>query len=127
MKTVPIYLKKISDVVNKEVVKNSKFNTLKTNVDNIEKKIPYGTTLIHINQYNPDKQDLKKKVRDFDKKNARYNTKITKISEVENKIPDTSSLVTTTVLNIKISEADNKTSDISKYITIQKFNGRINK
>ena len=40
MKTVPTYLKKISDVVNKEVVKNSKFNTLKTNVDNIEKKIP---------------------------------------------------------------------------------------
>ena len=59
MKTVPIYLKKISDVVNKEVVKNSKFNTLKTNVDNIEKKIPYGTTLIHINQYNPDKQEKK--------------------------------------------------------------------
>ena len=40
-----------------EVVKNIKFNTLKTKVNNIEKKkkIPDSTTLIHINQYNTDK------------------------------------------------------------------------
>ena len=60
MKTVPIDLKKLSDVVDNEVVKNTKFNTLKTKANNLEKKIPYATTLIHINQYNTDKQNLQK-------------------------------------------------------------------
>ena len=38
LKTIPIYLKKISDVVSKEVVKNTKFNKLNTTVNNLEKK-----------------------------------------------------------------------------------------
>ena len=38
LKTVPIYLKKISDVVDNEVAKNTKFNTVKTKVNNLEKK-----------------------------------------------------------------------------------------
>ena len=45
-----------------------------------------------------------------------------KLSEVKNKIPDTSSLVTTTVLNTKISEVENKIPDYAKYITTQEFN-----
>ena len=56
LKTVPADLKKLSDVVDNEVVKNAKFNTLKTKVNNLEKKNPNATTLIHINQYNTDKQ-----------------------------------------------------------------------
>ena len=44
-----------------------------------------------INQYNTEKQNLKKKIGDTDKK-----------------IPDLSGLVTTTVLNTKISEIENK-------------------
>ena len=51
-KTVPVDLRKLSDVVDNEVVKNTKFNTLKTKVNILEKKIPDATTLIHINQYN---------------------------------------------------------------------------
>ena len=39
LKTVPADLKKLSDVVDNEVVKNAKFNTLKTKVNNLEKKI----------------------------------------------------------------------------------------
>ena len=39
LKTVPVDMKKVSDVVDNEVVKNTKFNTLKTKVNNIEKKI----------------------------------------------------------------------------------------
>ena len=54
LKTVSIDLKKLSDVVANEVVKNTKFNTLKTNLNSLEKKIPDATTLIHINQYNTD-------------------------------------------------------------------------
>ena len=62
LKTVPVNLKKLSDVVDNEVVKNTKFNTLKTEVNSLEKKIPDATTLIHINQYNTDKQNLEKKM-----------------------------------------------------------------
>ena len=56
LKTVPVDLKKLSDVVDNEVVKNAKFNTLETKVNNLEKKIPDATTLIHINQYNTDNE-----------------------------------------------------------------------
>ena len=47
-------LRKLSDVVSKEVVKNTKFSTLNTKVNNLERKIPEATSLIHINQYNTD-------------------------------------------------------------------------
>ena len=68
LKTVPVDLKKFSDVVANEVVKNTKFNALKTKVNISEKKIPDVTTLIHINQYNTDKQNLEKINGDVDKK-----------------------------------------------------------
>ena len=48
LKTVPIDLKKLSDAVDNDVVKNTKLDTLKT-VYSLEKKIPDVTTLIHIN------------------------------------------------------------------------------
>ena len=44
-----------------ELVKNLKINTLKTIVNNLEKKLLDATTLIHINQYNTDTQILEKK------------------------------------------------------------------
>ena len=56
LKTAPVDLKKLSDAVDNEVVKNTRFNTLKTKVKNLGKKIPDVTTLIHINQYNTDKK-----------------------------------------------------------------------
>ena len=65
-------MKKLSDVMDNKVVKNKKFNTLKTKVNNLEKKFPDVTTLIHINQYNTDKQNLEKKLGDVDKKNTRH-------------------------------------------------------
>ena len=68
LKNVPVDCKKLSDVVANEVVKNTKFNTLKTTVKSLEKKVPDKITLIHINQYNSDKQNLEKKIGDVDKK-----------------------------------------------------------
>ena len=50
LKTDSVDLKKLSNVVDNEVVKNTKFDTLKAKVSNLEKKIPDATTLIHINQ-----------------------------------------------------------------------------
>ena len=61
LKTVAVDLKMLSDLVDNEVAKNTKFNTLKAEVNNLEKKTPDGTTLIHINQYNTDKQNLEEK------------------------------------------------------------------
>ena len=55
LKTLPVDLKKLSVVGANEVVKNTKFNTLKTKVNSLKKKIPDPTTLIHTNQYNTDK------------------------------------------------------------------------
>ena len=72
MKTFPIDLKKLSEVVDNDIVKNTKFNTLKTKVNSLEKKIPEATTLIHINQNNTDKQNLEKKIEDIDNKNIRH-------------------------------------------------------
>ena len=62
-KTVSVDLKKLSDVVDNQAAKNTKFNTLKTKVNDLEKKFPDATTLIHINQYNNDKHNLEKKWR----------------------------------------------------------------
>ena len=49
LRTVPVGLKKLSDVVNNVVVKTTNFNTLKTKVNSLEQKIPDATILIHIN------------------------------------------------------------------------------
>ena len=51
---------KLNDVVDNEVVKNTKFNTLKTKVNDLENKIPDASTLIWLNQYNTDKKNLGK-------------------------------------------------------------------
>ena len=62
LKTVLVDLKKLSDIVDNEVVKTTKFSTLKTKVNSLEKKIPDATTSIYINQYTTDKQNLEKKL-----------------------------------------------------------------
>ena len=77
-------MEKISDLVDVVVIKNTKFNTLKTKVKSLEQKIPDRNTLININQYNTDKNNLETKIGLFDKK-----------------VPDTSGFLTVTVLNKK--------------------------
>ena len=127
LKTVSVDLKELHDVVNNEVAKNTKFNTLKTKLNSLEKKIQDAATLIHLNQYNTDKQNSEKKIGHVDKKipdTSRLLTTTvlnTKINDVENKISNTSNLVTTTVLSTKISEVENKNLDNSKYVTTQAF------
>ena len=51
-------LKKLRDVVDNGVVKNTKFSTLKTKANNLGTKLADATTLIHINQYSTNKQNL---------------------------------------------------------------------
>ena len=126
LKSVPVDLKKLHDIKDNENVKNTKLNTLKTKVNNWDKKIFDITTLIYINQYSTDKQNLE--IKDGDQKIPDTSGLVTttvlniKIREVENRIPDTSSLVTATVLNEKISEVESKIPDHAKYITTQELN-----
>ena len=47
LRTVPVDLKILSDIEDNEIVKNTNFNTLKTKVNNLDKKILGTTTLIH--------------------------------------------------------------------------------
>ena len=49
LKTAPVDFKKLSDVADNEVVKNITFNTLKSTINNLDKKIPEATASIHIN------------------------------------------------------------------------------
>ena len=70
LNTVPVDLKKLQDVVDNEVIKNTKFNTLKTKVNSLENKIRDAITLTDINQYNTDKHNLEKKIGDVDKTNS---------------------------------------------------------
>ena len=89
METVPKDLKKLSDLVDEEVVEKTVYNAQNTKVINLENKIPDASTSIQTNQYSTNKQNLEKK-----------------IEIVENKSPDISVLVTTAVFNTKISVAD---------------------
>ena len=63
-------LEKLSDSVDNEVAKNTKFKTLKAKGNNLEKKVPDATTLTHINQYS-NKQNLEEKIVMLTK-NTRY-------------------------------------------------------
>ena len=51
-----------------KLLRIQKFNTLKTKVNSLEEKVPDATTLISINQYNTDKQNLQKQIGDVHKK-----------------------------------------------------------
>ena len=55
MKVDPVDLKRLSDVLDKQVVKNKYISTLNTKVNSLEKEIPDLNTLFQINQYNIDK------------------------------------------------------------------------
>ena len=86
MKSIPVDLKILSDVVVNEVVKNTKFITLKTKVNILDKKFPDLTPLIYINQYNTDKQNSEKKIEKIRCKWLVVTTVlITKVSEIEKK------------------------------------------
>ena len=78
-------------------------------------------TLMHINQYNTEKQGLEKYIEDVNTIGLVTSANVnTKIDEVGNKIPDTGGLVTKSGLNTKIGEIDNKIFDHAKCISTPK-------
>ena len=68
LKIIPIDLEKMSNLVDKKVVKKAVYDTLNTKVYNLEEKISGASTLIWTNQYNIDQQSLEKNVDDAEKK-----------------------------------------------------------
>ena len=68
MRTFPVDLEILSDVLSNEFVENTKFNTPKTKVNKSDKKLLAATTLIHIIQYSTNKQNLEKTIKDAAKR-----------------------------------------------------------
>ena len=56
LKKLLVNLKKLSDVVDSEVVKNTNFSALKTKVNKLDKKFLDATTLIHNTDKETDKE-----------------------------------------------------------------------
>ena len=60
--TLPTDLKELRDVVERNVVKKTVYNTLNTKVNSLEKTTTYASTLIKANQYSTGKQNSEKKM-----------------------------------------------------------------
>ena len=67
-------MKKVCDVVSKEVAKNTKFNKLNEKENDLENKfrIPYASILIEKNLYKADKQNLETKIGRINKKCLKF-------------------------------------------------------
>ena len=144
LKTVPVDLSKLSNVVNNNVVKKTVYNKLIAKLNSID-----TSGFVFKTKYDTDNLDLEKKINDADKKipdtsglvkKTDYNFKISEIegkipsinglatnstlTAVENKIPDINSLVKKRDYNKKTTEIEKKVSDHNhdKYITTPEFN-----
>ena len=129
---VPVDLSKLSHVVENDVVKKTVYDKLVAKVNNID-----TTGFVLKTNYNADKTELEKKIRDvtdFVKKN---NTELennipdvsnlatqTALTTVENKISSVSGLVNKIDYNTKVPEIENKLNNHNhdKYINTQEFN-----
>ena len=113
---VPNDLAKFSNVVKNDVVKKTEYNKLVIKVNDID-----TTGFVLKTKYDTDKSDLKKKIRDAEKKipntsglvkKTDYSSKIT---EIEGKIPSISGLVT----NSALTAIENKLPNVSNLVTRQ--------
>ena len=144
LKTAPVDLARLVNVVKNDVVKKTEYNSLKTKVDSID-----TTNFVLKTKYEKDSSDFEDKISKIDKKipdvselfkKTDFNSKINEIegkipsisglatnsalTAVENKIPDVCSLVKRTDYNTKISDIEKKITDHDhdKYITTPEFN-----
>ena len=62
LKTAPVNLKQLSDVVSKNVVKNTNLNKLNMKINNLGNKIPDASTLIQTNNATQIKKNCGKKL-----------------------------------------------------------------
>ena len=144
LKTAPVDLARLVNVVKNDFVKKTEYNSLKRKVDSID-----TTNFVLKTKYEKDSSDFEDKISKIDKKipdvselfkKTDFNSKINEIegkipsisglatnsalTTVENKIPDVCSLVKRTDYNTKISDIEKKITDHDhdKYITTPEFN-----
>ena len=124
LKTVPVDLAKLSNVVKNDVVKKTEYNKLVTKVDNI---VVDTTNFVSRTIYEKDGSNFEDKIDKIDKKipdvtnlvkKADFNTKVT---EIEGKIPDVSSLVTKSALTV----VGNKILDVRSLVKKTDFNTKV--
>ena len=122
LKTVPVDLAKLSNLVKNDVVKKIEYKKLVTEVDNID-----TTNLVKKTKFEKDGSDFEEKIDKIDKeildvtslvKKTDVNTKVT---EIEGKIPDVSSLVTKSALTV----VENKIPDVSSLVKKTGFNTKV--
>ena len=75
LKSVPVDLKKTSDVVSKEVVKNTKFNKLNKKLDNLEHKILDASTLIQKKPIGDVDKKIPGSIFDYETKTSKFSNK----------------------------------------------------
>ena len=142
LKTVPVDLAKLSNVVKNDVVKKTEYNKLVTKVDNID-----TTNFVKKTKYEKDRTDFEDKIEIPDVTNlvkkTDFNTKVTEIEDkvpdvsslvtksaltvVENKIPEVSSLVKKTDFNTKVTEIEGKIPDVSSLVKKTDFDTKLKK
>ena len=134
---VSVDLSKLSNVVKNEVVKQTVYDKLVAEVNNID-----TSGYVLKTKYDSDKTELEKKISDSSNlvKKSNYNAKVSKIkgkipsisgldttsalTAAENKIPSVTNLVKKTDYDTKISELEKNLTDHGhdKYITTPEFN-----
>ena len=108
LKTVPVDLSKVSNVVNNEVVKKTVYDKLVAKVNAID-----TSGFVLKTKYDTDKSDLEKKIPDTSGlvKKINYNAKIT---EIEVKIPNITGLATTASLTTVENKIPNVSNQVNK-------------
>ena len=118
LKTVPVDLAKLSNVVKNDLVKKTEYNKLVTKVDNID-----TINFVKKNKYGKDGSDFKDEITKIDKKIPDVSNLVkktdfnAKTSEVEGKIPIISGLATTSAL----TAVENKIPDVSSLVKKKKI------
>ena len=145
LKTVPVDIAKLSNVVKNDVIKKTEYDKLVAKVNGIG-----NTKFISRAKYEKDGSDFEDKIDKIDKKmpdvtnlvkKADFNTKVTEIegkipdisglaaksglTVVENKIPHVSSLVKKTDFNTKVTEMEGKIHDVSNLFKKTDFNTKV--
>ena len=126
LKTVPVDLAKLSNVVKNDVVKKTEYDRLVPKVDNID-----TTQFVSRTKYEIDGSDLEKKISDVNKKIPDVSGSVITIitglatnsalTAIENKIPDISSLVKKTDFDAKLKKIVTELLQINLNICLLKM------
>ena len=118
LKSVPINLAKLSNVVKNVVVKKTEYDKLVNKVNGL-----YTTNFVLKTKYEKDESNFEDKINKIDKKISNVSDLVKKsaLTDVENKIPDVSSLATKSALTV----VENKIPDVSSLVKKTDYDTKI--